>query len=122
VVSFRAHLSIAGFGLAGVYAAVGLVELLALGDWRAAVNFALAAAVTGGLVAALLPLLAPRGGRGPGPEDGRDGPGRGGSGGGGDGPPPPWWPDFEREFWSYLEDSSEPSDDAGAREEAPAGR
>jgi hypothetical protein len=98
VVSFRTHLSAAGFGLAGVYAVVGFVELL-LGDTRGALTFAIGAAVTGGLVAVLLPLLAPRG---PGPDDEDDGPG--GGGGGGDRPTPPWWPGFERDFWSYVDD------------------
>jgi hypothetical protein len=120
-VSFRTHLSIAGFGLAGVYAAVGLVELLVVGDSRGALNFALAAAVTGGLVAALLPLLAPRGDSGP--DDGGSGPGGGGPGGGGDRPPPPWWPDFEREFWTYVEDPGvTPVDAAPPRDHTPVRR
>jgi hypothetical protein len=55
------------------------------------------ATVTALLVAVLLPILAPRG------DDSDDDDG-GGPGGGGDGPPtPPWWPDFEKEFWSYVD-------------------
>jgi hypothetical protein len=101
-VSFRTHLSIAGYGLAGVYAAVGLVELLAVGDAHGAVVFGITAAVTGVLVAVLLPLLAPRGDSDDDDEDG-------GSGGGGDGPPPPpWWPEFEREFWSHVASRDRP--------------
>lgn len=116
--SFRTHLSAAGFGLAGVYAAVGLFELFVVGDAAAALNFGVAAAVTAGLVAALLPLLAPRGG-GPEPDDGGDGPS--GGGGGGDRPPPPWWPSFERDFWSYVEDSP-PREPGSLREDAPLQR
>ncbi len=96
--SFRTHLSVAGFGLAGIYAAVGLVELVAVGDERAALVFAASAAVTALLIAVLLPLLAPRG------DDPGDDDEGGGPGGGDDRPPtPPWWPDFEREFWSYVD-------------------
>lgn len=95
---FRTHLSIAGFGLAGIYAVAGLVELVVVGDARGALTFAVSAAVTAGLIALLLPLLAPRRG-----DSGDDDEG-GGPGGGGDGPPPPpWWPEFEREFWSHVE-------------------
>ena len=98
--SFRTHLSVAGFGLAGVYAAVGLVVLLFVGDARAALTFAASAAVTAGWVALLLPLLAPRDGGEPGPGDG-GGPGGGGPDGGP--PSPPWWPEFEHEFWSHVD-------------------
>jgi hypothetical protein len=98
VVSFRTHLSLAGFGLAGVYAVVALVEFALVGDSRAGLVFGASAAVTGGLIAVLLPLLAPR--RGDSDDDDDDG----GFGGGGDGPsPPPWWPEFEREFWSHVQ-------------------
>lgn len=96
-VSFRTHLTVAGFGLAAIYAAVSLVELLAVGDGHAALVFGASAAVTALLVAVLLPLIAPRRG-----DSGDDDEG-GGPGGGGDGPPPPpWWPEFEREFWSHV--------------------
>jgi hypothetical protein len=111
-VSFRTHLALAGFGLAGVYAAVGLVELIAVGDESSALVFAISAGVTAGLVAILLPLLAPRGGGDPGSDDDDGGPG-----GGGDGPPPPpWWPEFEREFWSHVDRSP------ARRRERPAPR
>lgn len=100
--SLRTHLSVAGFGLAGLYAAVGLVVLLFVGDWRAALTFAASAGVTAGLVALLLPLLAPRDGGDPGPGDGG---GPGGGGPGGDPPSPPWWPEFERDFWSHVGDA-----------------
>ncbi len=111
-VSFRTHLSLAGFGLAGVYATVGLVELVLLGDARAALVFGASAAVTGALIAVLLPLLAPRRGDSDDDDDG------GGPGGGGKGPPPPpWWPEFEREFWSHV-DGPKRSDRSGPRERA----
>ena len=114
--SFRTHLSVAGFGLAGVYAAVGLVELLFVGDWRAALTFAAGAAVTAGLVTLLLPLLAPRDGGDAEPGDG-GGPGGGGPG---DGPPsPPWWPDFERQFWSHV-DGGPAGDRRGPPDRLPA--
>ncbi len=113
--SFRTHLSVAGFGLAGIYALVGLVELLVVGDARAALVFGVSAAVTGLLIAILLPLLTPR----------RDDPGDddegGDPGGGGDRPPmPPWWPDFEREFWSYVDRPARPSRGSRRREHTPA--
>lgn len=112
--SFRTHLSLAGFGLAGVYAAVAIVELLAVGDDRAALVFGASAVVTGLLVAVLLPLLAPRGG------DSDDDEG-GGPGGGGGGPPtPPWWPDFERQFWSYVDRPSGGRQGGRPRERTPA--
>lgn len=96
-VAFRTHLSIAGFGLAGICAVAGLVELVVVGDASGALTFGISAAVTGGLVAVLLPLLAPRRGDS---EDDDEGGGPGGGGGGP--PPPPWWPEFEREFWSHV--------------------
>ena len=97
MVSFRTHLSIAGFGLAAVYAVLALIELVAVGDSRTALFFGISAVVTAALIAVLLPLLAPRGGD----SDDDDG---GGRGGGGDRPqPPPWWPEFEREFWSHVD-------------------
>ena len=98
VVSFRTHLSLAGFGLAGAYATVGLVELVLIGDARAALVFGASAAVTGALIAVLLRLLAPR------RDDSDDDDSGGGPGGGDKGPPPPpWWPQFEREFWSHVD-------------------
>ena len=118
VVSFRTHLSCAGFGLAGVYAVVALYELLAARDLDTALVFGISAAVTAALIAVLLPLLAPRG-------DGDEGPDDGGGGGGGpdgpeDGPPsPPWWPDFEREFWSHV-DRGPSRGRLGPRERTPA--
>lgn len=98
LVSFRAHLSYAGFGLAGIYAALGVFELVAGGDPSSALVFWISAAVTAALIALLLPLLAPRDGGDSDEEDGG-----GGSGGGGGPPQPPWWPDFEREFWSHVD-------------------
>lgn len=96
--AFRTHLLVAGYGLAGIYAVVALVELVVVGDAHGALVFGASAAVTGGLIAILLPLLAPRDG---GSDDDDDG---GGPGGGDDGPPsPPWWPEFEREFWSHVD-------------------
>jgi hypothetical protein len=114
-VSFRTHLSVAGFGLAGIYAVVGLVELLAVGDAQAALVFGASAAVTGLLVALVIPILAPRG-----DDSGEDDDG-GGPGGGGDGPStPPWWPDFEREFWSYVDRPSRGPAGRRPRERTPA--
>lgn len=111
-VSFRTHLSLAGFGLAGVYAVVALVEAALVGDLRAALVFGVSAAVTAVLIAVLLPLLAPR--RGDADDDDDDD----GPGGGGDGPsPPPWWPDFEREFWSHVRGTG-PAGRRGPRERA----
>lgn len=113
--SFRTHLSVAGFGLASIYAVVGLVELLAVGDARAALVFGVSAAVTALLIAVLLPILAPRGG-----DSGDDDEG-GGPGGGGDGPhTPPWWPDFERDFWSYVDRPSRPPAGSRPRHRTPA--
>ena len=112
-VSFRAHLSLAGFGLSGVYAVLALA-LLAMGQSRTALVFAASAAVTGALIAIILPLLAPRGGDSDDDEDG-------GSGGGGDGPPPPpWWPEFEREFWSHVRARPERGGRGPRREREPA--
>ena len=109
-VSFRTHLSLAGFGLAGVYATVGLVELVLVGDARAALVFGASAIVTGALIAVLLPLLAPRRGDSDDDDDG------GGPGGDGKGPqPPPWWPEFERQFWSHVD---RPKRRSGSRERA----
>lgn len=113
--SLRTHLSVAGFGLAGVYALVGVVELLAVGDPRAALVFGVSAAVTGLLVAVLLPILAPR------RDDSDDDDEGGGPGGGGDGrPTPPWWPDFEREFWSYVDRPGPRPSGSRPRERTPA--
>jgi hypothetical protein len=99
-VSFRTHLSCAGFGLAGVYAVVALYELVGERDADTALVFGISAAVTAALIAVLLPLLAPRGGG----DDGSDEGGGGGGPGPEDGPPsPPWWPDFEREFWRHVD-------------------
>lgn len=110
--SFRTHLSLAGFGLAGVYAVVALVEFALVGDARAALVFGASAAVTGVLIAVLLPLLAPRRGDSD-DEDDDDGFG----GGGNDPSPPPWWPEFEREFWSHVRGGHRPSR-LGPRERA----
>lgn len=109
--SFRAHLSMAGFGLALLYAIIGVVALIGTGDGRTALVFAISAVVTAALVAILLPLIAPRGGG-----DSDDDEGGGPGGGGGDGPPPPpWWPQFEREFWSHV-NREPPSEPSGERE------
>lgn len=97
--SFRTHLSAAGYGLAGLYAALGLLELILGGDGRSALSFLVGAAVTAAIVTVLLPLLAPRGG-----DDDDDDDGHGGGGDGDGPPPPPWWPDFEREFWGHVGD------------------
>lgn len=99
MVSFRTHLSAAGYGLAGLYAALGLLELILGGAARSALSFLVGAAVTAGIVTVLLPLLAPRGG-----DDDDDDDGHGGGGDGDGPPPPPWWPDFEREFWGHVGD------------------
>jgi hypothetical protein len=116
-VSFRTHLSFAGFGLAAVYAAVGVFELAFVHDAETALVFGISAAVTAGLVAVLLPLLAPRGGGEDGPDDGGGG---GGPGGPDDGPPvPPWWPEFEREFWRHV-DRGPARRGLGPRERTPA--
>lgn len=111
--SFRTHLSVAGFGLAAVYAVLGLVQLVVAGDGRTALVFWVSALVTAALIAVLLPLLAPRRGDSDDDDDG-------GSGGGGDEPtPPPWWPQFEREFWSHVNRRGDGPRRRGPRERAP---
>lgn len=114
-VAFRTLLSIAGFGLAGIYAAAGLIELVVIGDAGTALTFGVSAAVTAGLIAILLPLLAPRDG---GSDDDDDGGGPGGGDGGP--PPPPWWPEFEREFWSHVDRPRGRPDRRSPREPTPA--
>ncbi|HEV2074813.1 MAG TPA: hypothetical protein VGR10_01080 [Thermoleophilaceae bacterium] len=113
--SFRTQLSCAGFGLAGVYAALGAFELVTGGESRNVLVFGIGALITAGLVAVLLPLLAPRGG-GDSDEDG----GGGGPGGSGGPPPPPWWPEFEREFWSHVEGPREGRGGPRPRDHTPA--
>lgn len=113
--TFRTHLSVAGFGLAAVYAVMALLALIVGGDPRGALMFLAGAAVTAGMVALLLPLLAPH--RGDSGEDDVDG-GSGGSGG--DPPPPPWWPDFEREFWGHVDGGDRGRSGDDGRDRLPA--
>lgn len=90
-----------GWGLmAGTYLSLAVVRVLAHADWGGALVYGGAALVTFGFAAAVIPFVLPR----PGPT----GPGDDGGGGDGDEPPPPWWPEFEREFWSRVDDGAPP--------------
>lgn len=101
-----------GWGLmAGTYLVLGTIHL-AGSDSRSAMVYLVAAAITFGFAAAILPLMAPR------REAGEDGPAGGTEPPDGEPPPPPWWPEFEREFWSRV-----PAGNGRSAEdrEAPAG-
>jgi|Tabmets5t2r1_1033131.scaffolds.fasta_scaffold41617_2 hypothetical protein len=84
-----------GAGVAGGYAALGLIGGVALHIPGAELLFGLCAILTLILALVVAPLLKPRrhddddGGVSPPPPP--------------DDPPPPWWPEFERQFRDYAE-------------------
>lgn len=88
------HRWLAGWGLLALtYLSLAVVRVLSGGDLGAAVVYVVAAAVTFGFAAAVIPFIVPRR-----PDDGDDSSGGDGRGPDGGGPEPPWWPDFERDF------------------------
>ena len=84
--------------MAGTYLTLGAMHV-AGGDPRDALVHVVAAVVTFGFAAAVLPIMAPRRRGEGGPDD------RGAEGDGDEPPPPPWWPEFEREFWGRVNDA-----------------
>ncbi len=87
---------VAGWALlAGTYLLLGLVGVVRGEGLQSAVVHLVTATVTFGFAAAVLPVVVPRG-RDHDDDDWRDDPGRGD-------PPPPWWPEFERQFWGYVQ-------------------
>ncbi len=95
--------------LAGAYLALGLIRGLSTADPGSVRVHLVAAVVTFGFAAAVLPVILPRHGRNDDDATGGDGPGDGG----GD-PPPSWWPEFERQFRWHVRTSEGP---AAEREE-----
>lgn len=86
-----------GWGLlSGTYLTLGVMAVIRDADWGAGLVYGVAATITFGFAAAMLPIVAPRP-----PDDDDDGPGGGGDPDGGE-PPPPWWPEFERQFWWHV--------------------
>jgi hypothetical protein len=85
---------LAGWGLLSTtYLTLAVVRGVASGDLGGAVVYLVAATITFGFAAAVLPFVVPKRSGGD-DDDSSDG----GPGGGGEPEPPPWWPDFERGF------------------------
>ena len=96
-----------GWGLlTGTYLALAALRLIRGGDDGSIAVYLVAAVVTFGFAAAMLPIVCPRG-------DDDQGESDGGSPRAPDPPPPPWWPDFERAFWGHVGDR--PGPDSGQR-------
>jgi len=108
---------LAGWGLLSLtYLSLAVVRVLSGGDVGAAVVYLVAAAVTFGFAAAVIPFVVPRRS-----DDGDDDSSDGGPGPGGDEPePPPWWPDFERDFRRHTDGQGGTPGGAPPRERAPA--
>ena len=109
---------LAGWGLLSLtYVSLAVVRVLSDGDVGAAVVYLVAAAVTFGFAAAVIPFVVPRRS-----DDGDDDSSDGGPGPGGDEPePPPWWPDFERDFRRHADGrSGAPGGPPPPRERTPA--
>ena len=84
---------LAGWGLLSLtYLTLATVRVLSDGDVDAALVYLVAAAVTFGFAAAVIPFVVPR------HPNGDDDPSDSGGPDGGGPEPPPWWPDFERDF------------------------
>jgi hypothetical protein len=91
-----------GWGLlTGTYLGLAALRLVRGGDDGSIAVYLVAAVVTFGFAAAMLPIVCPRGDDDPGESGGGGSPDR-------DPPPPPWWPDFERAFWGHVEDHRDP--------------
>jgi hypothetical protein len=110
---------LAGWGLlATTYLTLAVVRGATGGDLGGAVVYLVAAAITFGFAAAVIPFVVPKR-SGEDDDDTSDG-----GSGPGDGPePPPWWPEFERGFRRHARERERERPGDGRqrpRERAPA--